>query len=144
MSFFDYSEVVPGLYIGAHPEPEDPFDLGADVVVCLAAGSSVGVIPLDKLFVHWPIKDGPVPRPEVLRGLARLIATCLREHRAVFVHCQAGMNRSALLVGRVLIEQGYSGEEAVHLVGARRRNSLSDDYAEWLISEAGVSVSMKA
>ena len=33
MTFSDFAEVVPGLYIGSHPEPEDPFELGATVVV---------------------------------------------------------------------------------------------------------------
>ena len=37
MTFSDYAEVAPGLFVGAHPEPEDPFDLGANVVVCLAS-----------------------------------------------------------------------------------------------------------
>ena len=27
MTFSDYAEVAPGLFVGAHPEHEDPFDL---------------------------------------------------------------------------------------------------------------------
>ncbi len=33
MTFTDVVDVIPGLYIGSHPEPDDPFELGANVVV---------------------------------------------------------------------------------------------------------------
>jgi protein-tyrosine phosphatase len=135
LAFTDFVELVPGLYVGAHPEPEDPFELGANVVVCLASGTSVKSVPRDRVLVHWPIKDGPVPQPEVLRSLAGLIDTCLREGAVVYVHCQAGMNRSALVVGKVLMAQGMTADEAIALVRDRRKGSLGDEYAGWLRAE---------
>jgi protein-tyrosine phosphatase len=45
------------------------------------------------------------------------------------------MNRSALVVGRVLMAQGMTADEAIALVRDRRKGSLSDEYAEWLRSE---------
>ncbi len=87
------------------------------------------------LLVHWPIKDGPVPRAEVLRSLARVIRTCLHEGGIVYVHCQAGMNRSALVAARVLMAQGMTAEEAILRIRERRRGSLSDEYEDWLRSE---------
>lgn len=53
---------------------------------------------------------------------------------AVYVHCQAGMNRSALVVARVLMARGMSGRAAVDLVRERRKGSLSDEYADWLLA----------
>jgi protein-tyrosine phosphatase len=50
------------------------------------------------VLLHWPIKDGPVPDVETLRGVARLITATLRAGATVYVPCQAGMNRSALVV----------------------------------------------
>ena len=135
MTFSDYAEVVPGLFVGAHPEPEDPFDLGANVVVCLASGTSVREVPRNGLLIHWPIKDGPVPDQETLRGVAALIARCLDSGSGVYLHCQAGMNRSVLVAALVLMERGMSAEEAIELVRERRHGSLSDEYAEWLRSE---------
>lgn len=135
MAFTDFAKVVPGLYVGAHPEPEDPFELGASVVVCLASGTSVKSVPREGMLVHWPIKDGPVPQPQVLRSIAQLIDTCLRQGAVVYVHCQAGMNRSALVVARALMAQGMTADEAISLVRDRRKDSLSDEYAEWLVSE---------
>ena len=136
-SFSDFAEVAPGLFVGAHPEPEDPFDLGATVVVCLASGTSVRSVPRDGVLVHWPIEDGPVPDPDTLRGVASLIAGCLKSGAVVYVHCQAGMNRSALVTARILIEQGMTAEQSIETVRERRRGSLSDEYAEWLRREGG-------
>lgn len=53
----------------------------------------------------------------------------------VYVHCQAGMNRSGLVTARVLMEQGMSADEAIDTVPDRRRGSLSDEYADWLRRE---------
>lgn len=131
-SFSDFAEVAPGLSIGAHTEPEDPSDLGATIVVCLASGTSVRSVPRDGVLVHWPIKDGPVPELETVRGIASLIAARLRSGAVVYVHCQAGVNRSALVAARVLMEQGMTAEQAIETVRERRRGSLSDEYADWL------------
>jgi protein-tyrosine phosphatase len=136
MTFSDYAELAPGLFVGAHPEPEDPFDFGATVVVCLASGTSVRAVPRDGVLVHWPIKDGPVPDPRTLRGVAVFIATCLRADAVVYVHCQAGMNRSVLVAALVLMEQGMAADQAIEHVRERRRGSLSDEYADWLRAQA--------
>ena len=135
MTFSDYAEVTPGLFVGAHPEPEDPFDLGANVVVCLASGTSVGEVPRNGLLIHWPIKDEPVPDPETLRGVADLIVRCLGSGASVYLHCQAGMNRSVLVGALVLMHQGMTAEEAIERVRERRHGSLSDEYADWLRGE---------
>jgi protein-tyrosine phosphatase len=134
----DFAEIDRGLYVGAHPEGSvDPFALGADVVVTLTGEpSTLRGVPQGKLLVHWPIVDGPLPRPVVIRSLARFISDCLDEGAVVFVHCMAGMNRSCLVGARVLIERGMTGAEAVKRVRARRDGSLSDEYAAWLMAEA--------
>jgi protein-tyrosine phosphatase len=137
VTFNDYAEVGPGLFVGAHPEPEDPFELGADVVVCLASGTSVGHVPRESVLVHWPIEDGPIPNVDILRGVARLIDGFLRLGKVVYVHCQAGMNRSVLVVASVLMEQGMTAHDAIDQVRERRKGSLSDEYAEWLLAQDG-------
>lgn len=85
-------------------------------------------------MIHWPIKDGPIPPPEILDSLASFVDTTLRVGAAVYVHCQAGMNRSALVVARVLMARGMSARDAIDLVRERRKGSLSDEYAEWLLA----------
>ncbi len=63
------------------------------------------------------------------------IAASLRSGAVVYVHCQAGVNRSALVGARVLMEQGMSAEEAIGAVRDKRQGALSDGYAAWLRSE---------
>ena len=133
MTFSDFTAVVPGLYIGSHPEPEDPFQLGATVVVCLTPDTSARSVPRNGVLIHWPIKDGPIPMPEILDGVASFVDTAMKTGAAVYVHCQAGMNRSALVVARVLMKRGIGAQEAIDLVQERREGSLSDEYAEWLL-----------
>jgi protein-tyrosine phosphatase len=87
------------------------------------------------LFIHWPIKDGPVPDQETLRGVADLIVRCLGSGASVYLHCQAGMNRSVLVAALVLMHQGMTAEDAIERVRERRHGSLSDEYADWLLGE---------
>lgn len=134
-TYDDAVEIDDGLWVGSHPEPQDPFELGADVVVTLTAEPSAASAPPGKLLIHWPIRDGPVPRPGVLRGVVRLISDCLEDRGVVFVHCRAGMNRSCLVAGRVLMQRGMTAEQAIERVRERRSGSLSDEYADWLRSE---------
>ena len=59
----------------------------------------------------------------------------------VYVHCQAGMNRSALVVARILMVRGMNAREAIDLVRERRRGSLGDEYEAWLLSNPIEAVS---
>jgi protein-tyrosine phosphatase len=134
VTFSDFNAVVPKLYIGSHPEPEDPFDLGANVVVSLTSDTSARSVPRNGALIHWHIKDGPIPPPEILDAVASFVDTCLQLGSTVYVHCQAGMNRSALVVARILMVQGMSARDAIDLVRERRQGSLGDEYADWLLS----------
>lgn len=86
------------------------------------------------MYVHWPIKDGPVPDVVALEGLIALLVGWVSTGVGVFVHCDAGMNRSALVTACVLVRQGMEPEEAIELVRASRPGALSDEYAEYLRS----------
>jgi Dual specificity phosphatase, catalytic domain len=134
VTYSDFVEVIPGLYIGSHPEPEDPFDFGADVVVTLATDTSARATPPHGLLIHWSIKDGPIPPPEELDALVTIVHARLLTGAAVFVHCQAGMNRSALFVARVLMAHGMTAREAIDKVRERRHGSLGEEYAAWLLA----------
>ena len=134
VTFSDYAEVVPGLYIGSHPEPEDPFELGATVVVTLTSGTTARAVPRHGVLIHWPIKDGPIPPLEVLEGVVSLIVTTMNAGAVVYVHCQAGLNRSALVVARVLMASGMTAQQAIDRVRERRSGALGDEYADWLLS----------
>ena len=110
------------------------------MVVSLITATPERSIPLNGILVQWPIKDGPIPDAQVLDALASFVDVTLQLGATVYVHCEAGMNRSALVVGRVLMVRGMNGAEAVARVRARRLGSLGDEYADWLLSHPIVPV----
>jgi hypothetical protein len=61
-TYDDAVEIDDGLWVGSHPEPEDPFELGADVVITLTLEPAATSAPPGKLLIHWPIRDGPPGR----------------------------------------------------------------------------------
>ncbi len=140
MPYSDFAEVDTGLYVGAHPQGDiDPFELGADVVVTLTRDPSTVAVAQGKLLLHWPIADGPIPWLSAPHGLAATISELLDDGAVVFVHCHAGMNRSCMVAGLVLIYRGMAGDEAVRRIRERRQGSLSEYYAEWLRTEEPAS-----
>ena len=60
----------------------------------------------------------------------------LRKDGAVFVHCQAGINRSSLIVCRALMLEGMTADKAIALIREKRSmGCLSNPmFEEWLRS----------
>lgn len=54
--------------------------------------------------------------------------------RRVFVHRDAGLRRSALVAGAVMVARGTDPPEAVEPIRAMRPEAPSDTDAEWLLS----------
>jgi len=74
--------------------------------------------------------------PEVwLDNLADQIDFHLKGGERVLVHCQAGLNRSSLLIAHYLMRhQGLKAEEAINLVRGRRSPAClcNPDFEAWL------------
>ena len=68
-----------------------------------------------------------MPTLHKLHAIARLGAALIVAGERVLVHCQMGLNRSALVAGLVLVYNGLSGEDAVQRLQARRPGSLYND-----------------
>lgn len=80
---------------------------------------------------------GEIPDIDLLEDLARWV----NEKRALgptLVHCQAGLNRSALVVALALIEAGRTPTEAVNLLREQRSPAVLCNIAfeTWLRSRA--------
>jgi hypothetical protein len=89
--------------------------------------------PNSLIYVYFPIKDEGLPGLHKLHAIARLGAELMREGERVLVHCEMGLNRSALLAGLMLVYNGMSGGEAVDLLQARRPGALyNENFAEHL------------
>lgn len=67
-------------------------------------------------FAAYDSADGP---PDRIDMIVSLVADCV-EDGPTLVHCQAGLNRSALVASLVLVRLGRTPIEAVQLVRERR------------------------
>jgi protein-tyrosine phosphatase len=95
-------------------------------VIDLEAGLDHGIPahPDRVIYVYFPFVDEDVPTLHRLHAVARLGAELVRERERVLVHCQMGLNRSALVAGLVLVYNGMSGAEAVARLQERRPGAL--------------------
>lgn len=126
-----WDEIIPGLYQGGHdyrPTLADPvMDVIVrdefDLVVSLyrrrnadhgpAEGvRHIGVSMLDSAIAPYEI--------ETVRNLADHIALEVAAGRKVLVRCQAGYNRSGLVVAYALLRMGYTADQAIELIRVKR------------------------
>lgn len=77
---------------------------------------------------------GSVPDERLLLPLARHVNQC-RAAGTTLVHCQAGLNRSALVAGLALIEAGMPAQDAVNLLRAKRCDAVlcNQAFEQWLL-----------
>ena len=126
-----WDEIIPHLYQGGHDFESDglwedvivrdEFDL---VVSLYERGSGYGP-DAGVQHLKYLVPDGPLHevRLGVLRRLADDVAEAVQAGRDVLVRCQAGLNRSGLVVGLTLIRLGYSATEAIDLIRRKRSRS---------------------
>lgn len=99
---------------------------GIDVVIDLDGGLDHGVptAPGSMLYVYFPIFDEDLPDANRLDAVVRLGADLLRAGHQVLSHCGMGFNRSALVAGRILVELGMPGPDAVRAIRTARPGAL--------------------
>jgi protein-tyrosine phosphatase len=90
-------------------------------------------------FYSLPIADRSVPAsyPDAAQLIAKLDAA-LSHGKKVTVHCRQGIGRAALIAAGLLIEQGFSPEEAIQRV-SRARHAVTPETPEqraWINSFA--------
>lgn len=127
----DWNEIIPNLWMGGH----DRYYVDSDGIWPLPvhAGSNWDlVISLYRRSGHGPSEsvehyehlfaDGPLSPEDAfeVEHLAGLVAHDVAAGRRVLVRCQAGLNRSGLVVALAMIELGHSPEAAIALIRDRR------------------------
>jgi protein-tyrosine phosphatase len=108
---------------------------GLSAVIDLEAGLDEGIPahPNQLIYVYFPFKDDDVPTLAKLHAVAKLGAALIEAGERVLVHCQMGLNRSALVAGLVLVYSGLSGEDAVARLQERRPGALyNETFAAYL------------
>jgi len=123
-----WSEILPGLWMGGtvnraqlgYSELPEITNLLFDTVATLYA---------DALPVDWYVKEfrlGFYDHDKVdidsqdLDQVVSAIHQDWRSGKRVLVRCQAGWNRSGLIVGLVLMREGMSAQDAIDLIRERR------------------------
>jgi Dual specificity phosphatase, catalytic domain len=72
------------------------------------------LLPAHVDYLRSAILDGSVPQdPAQMRALQAHLHTALAMGRRVYVHCRAGVGRTATVIGCYLVEQGLGGPEAL-------------------------------
>jgi protein-tyrosine phosphatase len=80
--------------------------------------------------------DGRGQDMGLIPELARWVNAC-RVSGPVLVHCQAGLNRSSLVVASALMLEGRTADEAIALIREKRSPAClcNPDFEEWLRSD---------
>jgi hypothetical protein len=144
-----WSEVLPNLWQGG----TDAFDevgrgnnnrritnLDFDSVYTMCSLSNP--VMNGVLEVRKAVRDGNMSDFNPERDLYDLVVMAHRDWlngKRVLIRCQAGWNRSGILMALVLIREGYTASEAIDLIREKRsRHALSNSYfVVWLL-EANV------
>ena len=129
---------------------EDEFaglrQLGIDHVVSLLEESEqyeVGLVTEPTLcaqhcmrYTSFPIVDRDVPESTSAQRLVRLLHGSIYEGEHVVIHCRAGIGRTGMIASAILIEDGYSAEEAIHIVSFARGVLVpdTDEQDQWVRS----------
>jgi protein-tyrosine phosphatase len=125
-----WTEITPGLWQGGHDYQPDPDQYVLDA--CIAPGEFDAVFSLYRRhgigvpdgIAHRTalIPDGPLTDDELahVRALAVAVAQAHGSGRRVLVRCQAGYNRSGLVVGLALMRTGMTATEAIALIREKR------------------------
>lgn len=146
---YAWNEILPNLFQGGqiatvgvnHEHPNvvrvtDEFD----IVYSLFWRDEDGNGPDDGVsHVHNYIPDGALSAQQLstVRSLASAAMVDLARGRRVLVRCQAGYNRSGLMVAFILLGLGYTADEAIDLI--RRKRSLwalhNEHFVEYIHEE---------
>ncbi|WP_211590223.1 dual specificity protein phosphatase family protein [Microbispora sp. H11081] len=111
-----WNEILDGLHQGG--SWVTPTEAEFDAVLTLYASAQPISGRLEQR--HWPILDAGMPDESELTAAMRWVHAQWWAGRRVLVRCQAGLNRSGLVVARTLIETGVEPGEAIRLIRAKR------------------------
>lgn len=102
-----------------------------DVCIDLSGGIDANAADF-KIYLYWPIEDGPVlPDIKILKSIAELGYNLVYKNKLkVLVHCNEGVNRASLLNGKILHLRGTKGQKIVDHIRRKRPGALTNPYFE--------------
>jgi protein-tyrosine phosphatase len=97
--------------------------LGIGSVVDLRAESKDNVAELERVgihFLHLPTIDWRPLSPENMETGVAWVLDEMAQGNKVLIHCQHGIGRSVILLAAVLVRMGYTWQEAMRFIQAKR------------------------
>ena len=131
-----YSEILPGLWLGGTDDDDvimygmnehqmqyssrDITKKDFDTVITLYAHARAVDWHVDE--VRYGYMDAGIDRIdfERLNRVAQYGLDAWKNGNRVLVRCQAGLNRSSLTMALLLMKDGYTAEDAIHLMRSKR------------------------
>lgn len=129
------TEILPRLYMGGCKNGAR-LPNGFTFVLSLYTGERYS-LPADCTRAEVRMRDSDtVPDSEQLAGLASRVLTAWEAGGQVLVHCQAGLNRSGLVMALVLMRHGLPAAEAIGLLRKRRHPVVlcNQHFEAWLLA----------
>jgi protein-tyrosine phosphatase len=123
------------LILGAHPA--DTMPPNVDVIANVDSFRFYDV-PDSVLYVHFAYRDtNAIPDAIDLHAAASFLNELRVAGRTVPIHCRLGLNRSALLTGLVLIDEGYRGKDAIETMRKLRSPYVLENktFERYLLSQ---------
>lgn len=127
------SKIDGNLWMGGCPRGAAPTEI--QFIVSLYPWEPYNV---DSRQVHLEaalFDEETIPNEQILYLLAGYVNEC-RKIGPTLVHCQAGLNRSALVAALALIESGMTPADAIALLRTKRCDAVlcNEAFEKWLLS----------
>lgn len=142
-----YSEIVPGLWMGGTDDydtvdrpgqlPRLSAEKEFDAVVTLNVYASPFGWYVKELRFGFPDSSLGEEHIEEIERIADWAYVEWKKGRKVLVRCQAGMNRSGLIIALILIRNRISAAEALKLIRKKRHPDAlgNHSYVEYILRE---------
>lgn len=143
-----WSEILPNLWLGGTDDSDtiefeaNPFlqrditKFDFDTVITLYAWARPVDWQVEEL--RYGIFDSDMEHidMETLSRVAAYAHFSWKKGNRVLIRCQAGINRSSLVMGLLLMKEGYSADDAIALMREKRSKwvLLNKDFEEFLIN----------
>lgn len=139
-----YSEILPGLYMGGTAD-DDVVDIAKPLKNLNSTNEFDSVVtayswaqPLS-WYCHenrYGFADGPMNEDTFAKvdELATWLHREWKSGRKCLARCQAGLNRSGIVISLVLQKDGYSAQDAIDLIREKRSSNAlcNQDFVRWL------------
>ena len=90
----------------------------------------------DITYIHFPIPDRGLPSTPKALELAKQLWQRIDEGEHVVIHCRAGIGRTGIIAGAVLVANGIKPPQALQLISEARSVKVpdTDEQEAWLLN----------